>query len=295
MKNFRLFKKKIYFIPLAMGFLAVAMILISIFWVIEYKTADPVIKAKEISHNTGLEILKSKRVTELNPNLYFAPILVFHHIAMAPEKLDNAGKNLFVKPARLEQILADLNKSKYIPAFASEIASYIAKGQKAPKNMVALTFDDGYEDFYTNAWPLLQKYNIKSSLYIITEMNGGDYLTRKQIVELDKSGLVEIGSHSVSHPYLTKLGLADQLKQLQDSKNALEKLLNKKITIICYPYGSYNQQIINLAKQIGYVYGLTYNHLPLEDTKNQFAIDRVGVWPAMDVLGFLRGLNLNIK
>jgi peptidoglycan/xylan/chitin deacetylase (PgdA/CDA1 family) len=89
--------------------------------------------------------------------------------------------------------------------------------------------------------------------------------------------LVEIGSHTVFHRQLPGLTKDQQSKELQDSKLLLEDLLEKKIELICYPSGAYNKQVEELAKQLGYKYGLTYNQRPLRDTADVFAIDRVSV------------------
>lgn len=222
---------------------------------------------------------------------YFAPILTFHHIGYATSKDGKVAVNLHYSPVSFENLLKNLQKENYQTVFASEMAAYLAKGQKPPSNWVALTFDDGYEDFYTNALPLLKKYGDRASLYIITSRFSGDYLTKDQIREIDDSGLVEIGSHTVSHPQLPRLSSAGQLKELRESKADLERLLKKNILSICYPSGSYNQETEVLAKQIGYQFGFTYNHRPFLDTADRYVIDRVGVWPGMNVIKYLKNLN----
>jgi peptidoglycan/xylan/chitin deacetylase (PgdA/CDA1 family) len=222
---------------------------------------------------------------------YFAPILTFHHVAFVPANIDKVGRGLYVNPVYFEQVLIELKKNNYQTVFASEIESYLAKGQRPPRNWVALTFDDGYEDFYTNVLPLLKKYNTKASLYIITSRFSGDYLTRDQVKEIDQTNLVEIGSHTVSHPQLAWLSPVKQQRELKESKADLERLLKKNILSICYPSGSYNQETEMLAKQVGYQYGFTYNHRPWRDTKDAFSIDRVSIWQGMDVIKFLDNLD----
>jgi len=222
---------------------------------------------------------------------YFAPIFTFHNIATAPAKADKATQSLYVPPAELEKILQDLQKNNYKTLFASEMAAYLAKGEHAPKDTVALTFDDGLENFYTNALPLLKKYNMKASLYIMTGVRSPEYLTTDQMKEIDKTGLVEIGSHTVYHADLPTKTPEEQDKELRGSKKMLEDLLGHEISVICYPYGDYNSEVEALAKSIGYKYGLSYNHHPLADTGDVFAIDRAGVWPGMNVLKFLQDLN----
>jgi peptidoglycan/xylan/chitin deacetylase (PgdA/CDA1 family) len=252
-------------------------------------------KQAEINRLTSAEIDQAKqfnqKIVTAAPSGYFAPILTFHHVAPLPPGADRIEKNLHVLPEEFEQMLVDLQKSNYQLVFTSDIISYLARGERPPQKMVALTFDDGYEDFYTEVFPLLKKYNIKASLYVITADSGGVYLTHDQLKELDASGLVEIGSHTVDHPNLASLPPAKQLEELRKSKETLDVLLNKDIKIICYPYGSYTKQTEALARQAGYQYGLTYNHRPLRDSGDLLAIDRVGVWSGMKVVKFLDDLN----
>ncbi len=253
-------------------------------------------KAAEIKNLTSAEIDKARQFNQApGPALaagYFAPILTFHHIAPLPPQADKIEKNLHVLPADFNNMLQALIAGQYKLVFVSELADYLARGEKPPRDWVALSFDDGYEDFYTYVFPLLKQYNLKVSLYVITEMNGGVYLTRSQIKELDLSGLVEIGSHTVDHPVLAKLPPAKQMIELLRSKETLDALLGKPTKIICYPYGAYDKTTEVLAKQAGYQYGLTYNHRPLRDSRDLFAIDRVGVWSDMNVVKFLQGLSL---
>ncbi|MCX6743084.1 MAG: polysaccharide deacetylase family protein, partial [Candidatus Parcubacteria bacterium] len=163
----------------------------------------------------------------------FIPILNFHHIDKAPANLSNFDKGFYIEPAKFEDILNRLIAADYRPVFTSEIVKYLGDKKLPQEKIMAITFDDGNEDFYTQAWPILQKLKIKSNVYIMTGVKGKSWLTTEQIVELDKSGLVEIGSHTVWHPYLKRVSKERQWQELNDSKIYLDKLLNKSINIIC--------------------------------------------------------------
>ncbi|MCX6744425.1 MAG: polysaccharide deacetylase family protein [Candidatus Parcubacteria bacterium] len=217
----------------------------------------------------------------------FIPILNFHHIDTAPAKADKVTRSFYVVPAKFEQIINDLLDNDYRPVFMSEVADYLGKKQLPQENIMAITFDDGNEDFYTNAWPILQKYKIKSSLYIMTGVKGKSWLTPEQILELDKSGLVEFGSHTVWHPKLTKISEEEQRRELVDSKEFLGKLLNKQIEILCYPFGLYNDSIKALAKEVGYKASLTFDQDAWQNPDDLMALTRISVYPGLDVMKFL--------
>jgi len=113
--------------------------------------------------------------------------------------------------------------------------------------------DDGYEDFYTDAFPLLKKYNIKSTIYVVNNFIGKkNYMTESQIREILESNLVELGSHSIKHQKLTLMPIAAARKEITDSKEKLEKRFNVKIETFAYPYGTSSPELIDMVKEASY-------------------------------------------
>ena len=168
------------------------------------------------------------------------PVLMYHAVS------DNlwGDTTLFVSIKNFELQMKYLYNNGYTPLFLSEIDS--AKNYDKP---IVVTFDDGYKNIYDYAYPILKKYNVKSSFYLITDwMDGDTYISPEMAVELDKSKLFEIGVHTKTHVKLGTLDYDTQYNEIIESKNTLEKLLNKKITTIAYPYGSYNTDTINITK-----------------------------------------------
>jgi len=221
----------------------------------------------------------------------FAPILNFHRIDKAPIGSDRVTRSFFIEPDKFEEIVKGIIDNDYEPVFASELVGYLEKKELPSKQILAISFDDGNEDFYTKAWPILQKYKVKSSVYIMTGVGGPNYLTKDQIIELDKSGLVQFGSHTVWHPKLTKISEAEQRRELKDSKDYLENLLGKKIEIICYPFGLYNDQVKQIAKEVGYKAALTFDQDAWQNPDDLLALTRISVYPGLDVMKFLEKLS----
>ncbi len=128
------------------------------------------------------------------------------------------------------------------------------------KKVVWLTFDDGNEDFYTIAYPILKKYKAKATNNVITGFvkkgNAGN-LTVKQMKEMMAHGM-SFQSHTVNHPDLSATDKATQKVELTDSIDFLENKLNTKVNTIAYPSGRYNQTTLDLAKKT-YKLGLTTN------------------------------------
>ena len=117
---------------------------------------------------------------------------------------------------------------------------------------ISLTFDDGYTDVYNNVLPILEKYKIAGTFYIIAglvgkEFEGQKLMNWREIKELEKRGN-EVGSHTFDHPYLTKLNEASVKKELGQSKKILqEKGFNA--TSLAIPYGDYNKKVEKIAKK----------------------------------------------
>jgi len=183
------------------------------------------------------------------------PVIMYHGVSDTTWGLEG----LFMKVNDFENQMKYLHDNGYETIFIEDIEK-----DYTGKKVVALTFDDGYIDFYNNVLPIIKKYNIKTNLYIITSTtNNGKYVNEEQIKELSNSGLVSIGSHTVSHNALGSLS-AEQIEiELKDSKEYLENLLGKEIKTISYPTGSYNSLVLSTAKKY-YKYGIT----TIEGTQN---------------------------
>jgi peptidoglycan/xylan/chitin deacetylase (PgdA/CDA1 family) len=116
--------------------------------------------------------------------------------------------------------------------------------------IISITDDDGYASFYNNGLPVLQKYGLQSTDYIISSYvdNAAGYMSSAQVKGLNAAGQ-EIGSHSVTHPDLTTLSAAQQDAELKNSQTFLQNLLGIPVTDYAAPYGAINQQVVTDAKQ----------------------------------------------
>jgi peptidoglycan/xylan/chitin deacetylase (PgdA/CDA1 family) len=184
------------------------------------------------------------------------PILMYHYIELAPAT--TTLKGLYLDPIIFKNQLNEIKKENFNDVFVSEVANSLISKKSLPNNSIALTFDDGYEDFYTNVFPLLKKCKIKATLYvIINALDTPGYLTKNQLKELANSEYVEIGSHTFNHPDLTTLNQFKSDYEIIKSKKALEDIINKPVLSFCYPFGHYNEYDAKLAAQAGYLASVT--------------------------------------
>lgn len=180
------------------------------------------------------------------------PVLMYHHIRDFSDPSDQIGTNLSVSPTDFASQLDKISERGYKTITFKDISS-----GNIPDKAIILTFDDGYENFYQNAYPELKKRGMTAVSYIITDKVGTEsYMTRDQIVEIEKYG-IEIGSHTLSHPDLATASEARATKEITDSKKYLEELIGKKVISLCYPSGKFNTSTEIIVKNAGYEYAVT--------------------------------------
>ncbi len=185
------------------------------------------------------------------------PILTYHYIANNPNPKDRARDALSVSPDKFEAQMQYLAQNGYTPVTLDTLFGIFNKQTSAPAKPIVLTFDDGYIDFYTNAFPILRRFNFHAVSFIPTGlMGGGYYMNWNQIKEIASSGLVTFEGHTVNHVNLPSLSYAAALKQLVDSKNIIQANTGYPVNFVAYPNGSSNGSVQAAAQKAGYVGGL---------------------------------------
>lgn len=216
-------------------------------------------KIKNISEKkTAASSRKLILAQNINKNSIFQniPILMYHYVEDAPAT--TTLKGIYLDPIIFENQLQDIQSGKFETVFVSEIARSIINKNPLSDKSIALTFDDGYEDFYTTIFPLLKKYKIKATVYvIINALDKKGYLTKEQVRELSRSEFVEIGSHTYNHLDLNNLNKRRASSEIVDSKKALENISGKPVFTFCYPYGHFQEYDVKLASAAGYLGSVT--------------------------------------
>ena len=231
--------------------------------------------------NLKIELEQPKPITQNSSvkELAGVPILCYHGVLDEPWGIES----LFVKTSEFDAQMKYLKENGYTTLFASEISK--ANNYEKP---VIITFDDGYKDVYTNAFPILKKYNLKANIYIISAwLNGDVYMSTADLQEMASSSLIEVGSHTVNHKALAKLSESDIEYELKTSQEDLKKITGQNITGIAYPTGSFDSRVTNIASKY-YNYGLsTINGKENPQKLNTYTLRRIYVYRKYNINNFM--------
>lgn len=181
------------------------------------------------------------------------PILTYHSVRPYYPGITNLVKEYTVPPDIFDDQLRYLRDNGYTAITNEELDQYLISGKPLPAKPVLITFDDGWENQYTYAFPILKKYHDPAVFYIYSRAVGvKHFLTWDQVRELQTAGM-EIAGHSRTHPELPTIkDIAEMRKELADSKVVIEKELGRPITDFAYPYGEYSDLAIQVLKDSGY-------------------------------------------
>ena len=191
-------------------------------------------------------ITPSARAFEIPENVN-VPVLMYHAVSDYMWGINE----LFVSPSSMDEQLAYLVENGYDAIWFEDLA-HVADYDKP----VILTFDDGYDDNYTELLPLLQKYNVKATVFVIGNAVGMSHkMTEEQIREMAASGLVSIQSHGYTHDDMDVMGEETLEFELSETKKVITRMTGRIPYVLCYPTGKYS----NLTLEVGarhYLFGI---------------------------------------
>lgn len=209
---------------------------------------------------------------KLSAHDYTVPVLMYHYIRDYKKTDDPIGVNLSVSPAVFEEQMKWLKDHGYQTFGPSEL-DRIARLDPGVKPII-LTFDDGYRDAYTGAWPILKKYEYKGVFYLIAGSLGDPaYMTWDMAKEMLDSGMI-IGSHTISHPDLRNVNDEELHSQLNGSRSLIKDHLNIVVTDFCYPAGKYDDKVINKLRELDYKTATTVSPGLTDQNSDPYQIPR---------------------
>ncbi len=181
------------------------------------------------------------------------PILIYHSIRPY-RPTDTAGVRRYIAtPQTLETELSFLKDNGYTSVSFADLTRNLTTGAPLPPRPVIISFDDDWQTQYTYAFPLLKKYGFTGTFYVWTIVVGmKNHMTWDEVKELDAAGM-EIGCHTVTHPYLTRIkDDASLRREIFSARQKIEQHIRKPVTTFAYPFGQYNERVAAMVREAGF-------------------------------------------
>ncbi len=255
-------------------------------------------------HQVYIEAIAAKM------GIHEIPVLMYHRVTDGVPAGTKHG--IFVTTAEFERQLSFLKRNGYTTLTFYDLSEILARLSSNPRRdvggsarrgrfparPVVLTLDDGYEDNYTNAFPILQKYSMKAVVFLLGDRsmatNSWDVqdgepetklLNDEQIRMMMEYG-IEFGSHSMDHRKLTELSVEEIQNEVTASKLLLEKRLGKKVISFAYPYGAVNDRVKECVFRTGYEFGIATDSGPRNFLSDLYRIRRTQIFPGAGLFSY---------
>ncbi|MDR3543364.1 MAG: polysaccharide deacetylase family protein [Desulfosporosinus sp.] len=240
--------------------------------------------SKNLARDTLPESENNKSKTSNESKNLAVPILYYHSVAL------QAGNELRMPPDQFEAQMAYLQDNGYQSVTLDQFYQAEYHGGTLPAKPFVITFDDGYVDNYTTAFPVLKKYGFTATVFMVSSyINGEHFLSWPQLTELANNGW-QIEGHTVDHPYLSKVNAKTVISELKDSKELLEKGLGRPVDFLAYPYGDFNDEVVLAVKNTGYEMAFTTERGWADHQTDAWHLHRVYCFANMGMDEFSRRL-----
>lgn len=220
------------------------------------------------------------------------PILMYHSISSSTNPLFS---DWAVPPAMFAEHVAYLAQGGYTPLTVTDLINARRTGAALPARPIALTFDDAYEDFYTDALPTLARHHFPATLYVPTAFVGGAcgwlredgegsrrMASWAQLAEIAAAG-IECGGHSHNHLQMDTLPAVTVNQEVRRCKRLLEEHLGHEVTSFAYPHGWSSAEVRRITQAAGYTSACAVKNMRSAANDDPFALARLRVWGDMDV------------
>jgi len=224
------------------------------------------------------------------------PILAYHRVV---ESSSDAGRHgIYVTRENFDWQMWYLKKKGFVTLTFRDYTN-LTEEQKKYGKYIFLTFDDGYEDNYLVAFPILSKYGFKATVFLVAGRQTNEWdrdnssepelrlLSKEEILEMKKYG-IEFCSHTLTHPDLTKIPLEAAKKEILESKKKIEEIIQDKVITFAYPYGKLKQNLKEIVKEAGYEFGIATDSGSAAMDEDWFEIRRIILFPKTGKRSFKR-------
>lgn len=204
-----------------------------------------------------------------------ALVLMYHRVLQDDQVPADIDPGMYVSRSAFERHLAYLREHHDIVTL-DQLLDWLDGRRPSARPPCVITFDDGWLDNYTVAYPLLKRFDVPATIFLISEKVGDpNMVTWDQVHEM-RANRVSFGSHTATHPVLTEIGDAAVVQELTRSKERLERELAEPCRWFCYPKGRHDERSLSLARQL-YVGALSTIEGPVVKGCDLHRIHRIGI------------------
>jgi peptidoglycan/xylan/chitin deacetylase (PgdA/CDA1 family) len=185
------------------------------------------------------------------------PVLLYHKVGPGPKK-----EKYRISPGRFNHQMGYLFNKGYRTISPDDLLGFVKKGKELDAKSILLSFDDGYMDNFTYAYPILKRYGFKATIFLVAcyigkqdgchRQKSEEMLSWKEIMTLQEEGFT-FGCHTSTHPNLVNLSENELSVEIRDAKRILEEGLKEPVRYFAYPYGKFSSRIPEMVKKTGYI------------------------------------------
>jgi len=233
-------------------------------------------------------------VARAAPAQVTVPILMYHYVRVNPVPMDRLGFNLSVTPGDFVAQMALLRAEGVHTVSMHDVMDALDFGRPLPPRPVVLTFDDGHDDFATQAVPVLLRNGFTATNYVVSGFLGRpSYMSGSQLSQVVAEGMT-IGAHTVNHPALTSLSAAAAQAEISNSRATLRQLTGQPVDDFAYPYGAHNAAIDAMVRNAGFRDAVTTAGGSVLQTGQRFDFPRVRVPGGESLATFAASVGVSI-
>ena len=209
---------------------------------------------------------------------------------MTYHSIDTSGSIISTDPEVFQDQMKILSEENFAVKPLSEIVHCLKNKEEIPPKTIALTFDDGFQNFYQRAFPVLSFYGFPATVFLVADHCGKyndwqgnpSYLPRARLLSWEEIGFlamnnIEFGAHTCTHPDLTKISLTAAEREITESKTIIEENTGRKVELFAYPYGRFNQPVKQIVAE-NYAAAVSVNLNKINPESDIYALERIDTY-----------------
>lgn len=251
------------------------------------------------------EIEKLYARTYVIKKKYDIPVIMYHRVVN--DESEGGVHGTYITAKKFDDHMKFLKENGYETITFKELLSIGYRNRfNNGKKYIILTFDDGYEDNYKIAFPILKKYQFNCIIYLVSHLDYNKWdvevpdnpekrfplMTWDMIKEMQEYG-IEFGGHTMTHQKLAHIPFEKAKEEITESKKFLEENLGEKLVCFAYPYGDLNQEVKEFVKECGYSFAVATDSGDISFSEDLYQIRRIGIFPTNNMLNFRRKVKGN--